>query len=286
MANEKTTDQLTGYYNYLKKIKGLSDLTIYLYMGYHRRFRDQRLIQKNITNFITYKNNNSVCRGYMLSYLEFLKSDKEFDIPKVRSGTKKKRLVRKISHTEMEKIISYAYSQSTRNGLIVDLLYYGALRRFEINTIAVNLINFEKWFDDGCEGYCEMNIIGKGNKERIVLMHPRSIKNILNIYLGREVITTFMQKGEIIEKLRSLNEPLFKHINEKTIYTIARKSAERSIGRAIRTHEIRHARATFLEDHGAGVRDIQKYLGHSNLGTTEIYLHSDESKALDVIRGI
>jgi len=89
-----------------------------------------------------------------------------------------------------------------------------------------------------------------------------------------------------MEKLKSMDDPLFKHINEKTIYMIARNGAEKSIGRSIRTHEIRHARATYLEDHGAGVRDIQKYLGHGDLKTTEIYLHTDEARSLDRIKGI
>ena len=280
------SDQTTGYIEHLKKIKGLSERSIYHYLTYHRHFMDQEITQENINKFITSKNNNSVCRGYMLSYLEFLKKDQEFEIPNAKSGKKKKRLIRNITQKEMEMIIAHGYKQSKRNGLILDLLYYGALRRFEINTIAVNLINFEKWFEDGCEGYCEMSVVGKGNKERLVLMHERTIKVILDIYLKKGVITPYMNKDDIVEKLKSMDDPLFKHINEKTIYMIARNGAEKSIGRSIRTHEIRHARATYLEDHGAGVRDIQKYLGHGDLKTTEIYLHTDEARSLDRIKGI
>ena len=222
----------------------------------------------------------------MISYLEYLKRDKEFEIPKAKTGTKKRRLIRSISHKEMEKIITYAYSQRKRNGLILDLIYYGALRRFEINTIRVNQINFEKWFENGCEGLCEISVIGKGDKERIVFMHPRAVNLILEIYLKRGLITHLMNKDDIIEKLKSMEDQLFNRVNERIIYKIARQSAERSIGRAIRTHEIRHARATYLEDHGASVRDIQKYLGHGDLKTTEIYLHSDEGRSLDRIKEI
>lgn len=220
----------------------------------------------------------------MLSYLEFLKKEKEFDIPKAKSGTTKRRLIRRISHEEMEKIIAYGYSQKKRNGLILDLLYYGALRRFEINTISVDLINFGKWFDEGCDGLCEMSVIGKGDKERIVLVHSRTIKIILNIYLKNGIITKFMEKDQIIHKLKNMAEPLFRKVNEKTIYKIARVSAEKSIGRSIRTHEIRHARATYFEENNVSVRDIQKYLGHGDLKTTEIYLHSDEGKSLERIK--
>jgi len=278
------SDQTTGYIEHLKKIKGLSERSIYHYLTYHRHFMDQEITQDNITKFITSKSNNSVCRGYMLSYLEFLKKDQEFEIPKAKSGTTKKRLIREITPKEMEKIITYGYKQRKRNGLILDLLYYGALRRFEINTIAINLINFEKWFECGCVGYCEVSVMGKGNKERIVLMHERTVKVILDIYLKKGVITPYMNKDDIIEKLRSMRQTLFNHLNEKTIYLIARKSAEKSIGRAIRTHEIRHARATHMQDMGVSAKDIQHYLGHSTQQTTEIYLHTTQKTSLKNIK--
>jgi len=50
------------------------------------------------------------------------------------------------------------------------------------------------------------------------------------------------------------------------------------------THQLRHARATHLEESGVSIRDIQNYLGHANIGTTEIYLHSDQSHSLQRIR--
>jgi integrase/recombinase XerD len=40
-------------------------------------------------------------------------------------------------------------------------------------------------------------------------------------------------------------------------------------------HTFRHCCATHLLRHGAGIRHIQKLLGHSNLDATQIYLHLD-----------
>ena len=129
-------------------------------------------------------------------------------------------------------------------------------------------------------------MIGKRDKERVVMVHPRAIKEILKIFMDRGTIRSTMEVSTILETLNAIDLPLFSRISERSIYGKARKYALRSIGRPIKTHEIRHARATHLEDDGASVRDIQKYLGHSNLATTEIYLHSKESESLKRIKGI
>jgi len=88
--DEETQEITQDYCDYLKKIKGLSDRTAYHYLTYHRHFVDHPLSQENINSFIKSKNNNSVCRGYMKSYLEFLKRDREFDLPIVKSGSRRR----------------------------------------------------------------------------------------------------------------------------------------------------------------------------------------------------
>ena len=116
-------DQLQEYVNYLKKIKGLSDKSVYHYLTYHKHFMDLPCTQKSINSFVQSKNNNPVCRAYLKSYLEFLKKDKEFDLPKVKTGSKKRRLIRPVSRVEINKIRECAYSEKKRDGIVFDLIY-------------------------------------------------------------------------------------------------------------------------------------------------------------------
>ena len=281
----KTGDQHQLYHDYLKKTKGISDRTIYNYIStYYRHFVDQDLTQKSIEEFVQSKNNCSMVRGFMKSYLEFLKRDKEFDIPKSKTGRSKKKIIRPISSNEIKAIRKYFYSNRMKDGVMFDLLYYGALRRSEILTINTNSFDWENWFKDLNE-FCLFKVMGKGKKERNVLVHPDAIKFILDVYLEKGLINNHMDKSEIIIKLNSIDDPLF-DTGEWSIWRIIKRNSKKAIGRDVRPHEIRHARATELLNKGASVRDIQQYLGHSSVAVTEIYLHTKEKVSLNRIKDL
>jgi len=53
-------------------------------------------------------------------------------------------------------------------------------------------------------------------------------------------------------------------------------------GRRIVPHSSRHSLASLLEERGVSIRYIQELLGHSDLKTTKIYLHSTEKTIRDI----
>lgn len=276
-------NKLQEFYKFLKKTKGLSDRTIYFYLNYHRHFRKQQLTQGNISRYIQRNNNNSVCRGYIKAYLEFLKKDKEFELPKTKSGSSKRRMMRELTKREIKKIREMAYNTNTRDGILFDILYWGALRRAEVLSIKTNSFLWDRWFENP-KHFCELKVIGKRNKERKVLVHPKAVKEILRLYYQKGVLTPYMKPNDILDKLNSMEDDLFKRMTEIKVWRIVKKYSNKALNRDIRTHDIRKNRATEMAENGVPLKDIQKYLGHSGLTTTEIYLFSNEEKSLQRIK--
>lgn len=57
--------------------------------------------------------------------------------------------------------------------------------------------------------------------------------------------------------------------------------------RKIRFHDLRHSCASLLFSHGVSLKEIQEWLGHSNISTTaNIYTHMDFNKKISSANAI
>ena len=71
------------------------------------------------------------------------------------------------------------------------------------------------------------------------------------------------------------------HATDRKIVTALRTAAaELGITQRVNPHALRHSYATGLLRNGVDIRTIQEQLGHSNLETTEIYLHAAGMKSV------
>ncbi len=274
-----------AYLKWLRKSKGLSQTTVYHYYTYYKEFVKWDLDQDNINKYIQKRKNNFVVRSFMKSFLEFLKVSDQYMIMKKPTGTIKKRIIRDYTQDQIKKVSAYCYKKSLRHGLMFDILYHGALRLDELISINVNSFDWDGYFNDPSK-HCKLVVIGKGKKHRPVLIPPATMDRLLESYLANGLITGDLSKSDLIDKLSVIDDPLFHNLYGKRIWLDIKNNSERSIGIAIRPHEIRHTRATELEKQGASIRSIQHYLGHSTPQITEIYLHTTQKASLESIREI
>ena len=69
------------------------------------------------------------------------------------------------------------------------------------------------------------------------------------------------------------------------IWQIVRKYAKLANLRDVHPHALRHSFATHMLVGGADLRVVQELLGHTDIGTTQVYTHVDRSQLKDVVRG-
>ncbi|MDR1480073.1 MAG: tyrosine recombinase XerC [Planctomycetaceae bacterium] len=147
-----------------------------------------------------------------------------------------------------------------------------------------------------------VRVMGKGRKERFVLLGSFAADAIMDWYKYREALLN----GE----LNVLGKPRTKRSlpkiakNKPTpndadipvfLNKFGRRITTRSIGRMIekylkitgldeRTspHTIRHTFATHLLNNGADIRSVQELLGHKSLITTQIYTHLTTANLLAI----
>ncbi len=57
---------------------------------------------------------------------------------------------------------------------------------------------------------------------------------------------------------------------------------EAGLAEDLHLHSLRHTFVTLAKEKGADIRDIQKYLGHTKVSTTELYAHDNVERALKI----
>jgi len=276
---------LKEFEDFLRESKRLSKKTIKLYLYWIKDLEIENLNQDYLNRYIQKKGNHFVVRGAVLSFLEMTGLNKTFELPRPPTGRKKKRLIRDISNEEFVKLRAHFYSKGIKYGLLLDIIYEGALRLVEVPTIRLKSFKWLEWLKDPTK-HLKLTVIGKGNKERTVLISPETAEILFRYYVEKYNLETFEQLIDFSNSQTILFTGKKGYINENIVYKIISKESQKALGWSIRPHELRHKFATELEKKGVQIRDIKNYLGHSELSTTEIYLHKSEKESISNIENI
>lgn len=164
----------------------------------------------------------------------------------------------------IEASIDLSKPEGQRNKTMIEVLYSCGLRVSELVSLRLTDLFFEQGF---------VKVLGKGNKERLVPIGKKAIKEI-NLYISyRNSVTTNINKDS--ENIVFLNRR-GSRLTREMVFTIIKKHAKLAgIKKSISPHTFRHSFATHLVEGGADLRAVQEMLGHESIQTTEIYTHLD-----------
>jgi len=113
---------------------------------------------------------------------------------------------------------------------------------------------------------------GKGAKDRYVAL-PQPTLHLLRQYwlTHRHARLVFPARGHKPTDVKQATQPMAKSSLQSAFRQAKRAAGVNKKGVAI--HTLRHSYATHLLEAGVNLRIIQRYLGHSRLETTMLYLH-------------
>ncbi len=170
-------------------------------------------------------------------------------------------LPRFLTQAEVDKLLEQPNLNDdigVRDRAMLELLYATGLRVSEL----VNLKTADVEIDVGA-----LSCFGKGSKQRRIPMGRSSI-HLLKNYLD---IRPRLLKGKRSDMLfvESGGHPITR---QKFWKIIKRYGESAGLGR-VTPHMLRHSFATALIENGADLRSVQMMLGHSDIGTTQVYTH-------------
>ncbi len=150
--------------------------------------------------------------------------------------------------------------EARRDGAMLELLYASGMRVSELVSLNLGDVDTE-------DGY--VRCFGKGNKERLIPIHPQAVQAI------KEYIT--VTRPQLLrsdtESALFLNRRGDRLTRQGLWQKLKDYAKSAGLGKMVTPHTLRHSFATHMLNGGADLRSVQELLGHANISTTQIYTH-------------
>ena len=286
-SKENPDDILRKYKVYLKLEKSLSDNTVNAYLAdIHKLFQflaDEQIHPQDVTleNLETFsatlrdlgiqpRSQARILSGirsfyHYLILEDYLEADPSelLESPQVGLHLPEVLTIEEIDN--LIESIDLSTKEGQRNRTILETLYSCGLRVSELCNLKISDLYLEEGF---------IKVEGKGNKQRLIPISPRAIRELQLYFIDRNQFSIKKDYEDyVFISKRGTN------ISRIMVFHIIKTLAE-AIGlkKTISPHTFRHSFATHLLEGGANLRAIQCMLGHESIGTTEIYTHIDKSR--------
>ncbi len=193
-------------------------------------------------------------RKHHLSYdqsryvIERVRRELELKKPKER-----RRTVARLDRFEVERLIEAAYRKGSRYGLMVKMLFYTGARVSEFVNIKAADLHLD------LEPPQIYIAVAKGGSDGYVPILPSLAQELRTYLSGRKTLYLFESNR------RDRYSP-------RGVQLIVQNAAKRAeIEKVVTPHRLRASVATLLLDKGMPIDQVQKFLRHKNVTTTQIY---------------
>ncbi|CAO5681149.1 MAG: Tyrosine recombinase XerD [Holosporales bacterium] len=181
------------------------------------------------------------------------------------------------------KLLQESKKNTTPEGIrftaLLEILYATGMRVTELVSLPLKSLIFEP--KTKTLQKC-LYIIGKGNKMRLVPLHDDAVLAILDYLNVRDVfIKNEKQRQYLFPSLTKTG-----YLTRQGFAKMLKKNCQLcGIDESmISPHIVRHSFATHLLQNGADLFVIQKFLGHADISTTEIYTHVLPDHVFDLVK--
>jgi site-specific recombinase XerD len=179
---------------------------------------------------------------------------REWETIKIKRPRRNQKLPVVLSLEEVEKLISATLN--LKHKALLALAYSSGVRREEAQQMKPSNIDSSRM--------CVNVTNGKGRKDRRTILSKKAL----------ELLRTYYKAIKPSVYLFESNQKKGGYLSGSTLDKIVKRSAEKAgIQKKISFHTLRHTFATHLLEAGVNIKLIQKFLGHSSIKTTMIYLH-------------
>ena len=271
------------YRNYLRIERGMSPNTVASYsrdveglLGAYEGYRAADIGTAEIERYLSERIEKGLAKRSQARMLSSFRSFfnwcveegevKENPCDRIDAPKLGKYLPAVLSVEEVDAILSSVDTKTAtglRSRAILEVLYGCGLRVSECTGLRISHVHLD-------EGY--VDVVGKGNKQRIVPLGEMAAEAIRNYLPVRPEPAA--RPFEDILFLNRAGRPL----SRVSVFNLVKEQAMAAgIHKEISPHTFRHSFATHLIEGGADLRLVQEMLGHESILTTEIYTHIDSS---------
>ncbi len=234
------------------------------FMEYHKGRNIDRLKVADINKYILYLVNEkkiSVSQQNMRInaikfYYEQVKGGKRQYYGGITRAKEYKTVPEVLSKNEIKRILDQL--SNIKHRCMISLVYSAGLRRSELLNLTPKDINSETM---------SVRIMGKGKKCRYSLLSPKLLEEL------RQYFREYRPKKWLFE-----GETPGEQYSASALVKVLKEAAQRAgIKHRVHVHMLRHSFATHLLEQGTDLHTIQELLGHNDIKTTAIYLHTSNA---------